>query len=203
MNREMNMVQRHRDGVVRQAQVIQPQARRKSPRKRLLAGILIVALCSTIATATLVNYLSQTATTNVTVTSPITLSDDWEDLQATGGSNFDLSTYASNAANQDILGIADIWIMVSTDGGNTWSPYNFVDGDGGITVTCTAPISDAGLLVNSNYDIRFPATTSFTFPTGGDATRILLTFHVEFADGLTPAMYRFSLVIRPTSYIWS
>jgi len=192
MNNEMDMVQRH-GGVVRQAKVNTP---RRRPGRKMLAGLLIVIVCSAIATATLVNYLSNTATTNVTVTSPIHLSDNnWNFGQGTahGGNVYQLSTVATNTANRGIDGVADLWVLQSDDGGTTWHPFDFGTNGNGITITYG---SDTGLIINASH-MRFPATGTIPFAIG-DTT---LTFNVAFSTDIQPnTSYKFNLIIRPEGW---
>jgi len=189
----MNIVRRRQlDGVIRQARTAGEQ---KRSHKLGIAIVLTIVLCSSIAAATLVNYLSQTAETAVTVKSPITLTSDFwlfnEQGEASGGSEFELTTDAYNDANQDIYGVADLHVEKSVDEGNSWQDFDF------------GPNFENGITVYCNQDIGTPSLGHIYYFSGGpitfpSITTIGLLFHVIFAPELEPADYRFSLTIRPS-----
>jgi hypothetical protein len=193
-DQEMNMVHRYKDdGVVRQARIL--NSRPHHSRRKALVGLLVIVLCASAATAVLVNYLSSTITTDVSVTSPIELTTgDWifSPSETSSGSEFNLHTNATNHANVDITGVADLSVQYSADDGDTWSFFDFTSG--GITITyADLAGSDGGI-----GHLRFPATPGSILFTQSVPTPLI--FHVSFATDLEPAMYRFGLIIRPTSW---
>jgi len=113
----------------------------------VVAGILIAG----VASAALVNYLSNPAKTTATVSSPIEMSINMGrdgntvgnksiDVDTTGGSDFTFTTIAENKANNDIEGFPVIVVQASTGDkltGEEFTRVLFDDGtkDGNITET--------------------------------------------------------------------
>jgi hypothetical protein len=188
MTQEMYMVQRHRDaGVVRQAK-LGPCPRHGRKRTKLLAGILIVALCSTIATATLVEYLSGSIQTNITVSSPIILDGDgdWGDGNnheiVAGNDPLELHVMAINNADKDITGVADI--QITLDG---------------------SPLNDfAGLTIEWNDNpmtyLNGHALFTQTFPLNPPTHESHYTVKITFDAAVQSGIYNFNLIIRPDGW---
>jgi len=191
MTEELNIVRRVSCHDVQRQARTPSEHRPHTSRRGLLIGLVVLSLCVAGASAALVNYLSGRVHTEVTVVSPITItpSTGWEDFTTSGGLPFDMSCTAHNAANAKVSGAVDLSVNYSLDDGATWTHINFGALDNGITITLN---SDSGTIA-SNGDMRF----AYDFPTTPDQT---LIFHVITDQGLQPALYHFSAIVRPISW---
>jgi len=216
------MEQCRSDGIARQARTYQPEQTRQRPfrYKRLLIGILVIAVCSTIVSAALVNYLSGEIHTSVSVGTPLVLDDgDWtfNSNNIPAGSVRYLALIVDNKANAPVAATVDLAINYSIDNGNTWVPCNLSNGEVSVQWSYDNSTWYQGDVLSGILDgqYRFPRFSDqqssdphskIIFQSGinGPNNQMSTYFKITFAPNIYPTQqFSFTAIIRPANWLHS